>query len=1068
MDNGRSKKWILVLNCLGFLFFCVPWGIAQTTTATLSGVLSDETGAVLPGAHVVVMNTDTGVQRTASTDEKGLFQLADLPPGPYKVTVSLAGFETLVRDGITLAVGQRADLKLAMKVGAVTERVTVTEEAPVVNTSNSSVSGVVEEKRIQELPLNGRDFSQLPMVEAGVFAMRNSDSSNPGKGYGMHISMGGSRANQTLWLLDGSNINTGTAFGTPGSAAGVMLGVDAVQEFQVLTSGYGAEMGGTSGGVINMISKSGTNNLHGSLFEFLRNSDLDARNFFDVERPPFKRNQFGGSLGGAIKKDKTFFFGNYEGLRQRLGVTIVDTVPDVNVHNGLIPAPGGGLQQVAVAPEIVPYLALWPMPNGPELGGGLASLSLSPSSPVTENFFVVRVDHHISDNQSLFSRFTYDQGNVSSPDAVPITSTQTAMHSRFATVQHDHIVSPQFLMTTRIAYNRTLVGFDETPLIAYPSSLNLMLPGYLPEISFPGSTKMGPKGQNIGGRAQNRYDFQEGFQYTHGTHAMKFGAEIQHVGVNLNSQSSGANGTFTWNTLQGFLLDSRFASFAAVAPGSSPNRSLVQYVYGFYFQDDWKMRPNFTWNLGVRYDPFSVPKEKYGRIATLSDWVTATVMQSDIPIFKNPSKKNMSPRVGFAWDPKGDGKNAVRAGIGMFYQMFNSSDYYSTASQNSPFYGATASVFGNLASAVADMAKAGPPLLTPVLDANSQPKLIQWDMNAPYEIKFNFSLERQLPGNLSVSAGYVGDRGIHLLDRSDVNDVLPITVNGRAFVVAGTPRPNRKMGVGAMEASDAQSFYNALQVQVKKRLSHGFQIQGSYTWSKNIDDNTTSNQATDYSVGGNGNRSQERDTKVDRGLSSLHQSQTLVINGTYALPSPAQSGLFSTILGGWQIASIFSTNTGTPFSVYVSGRNAPDQSRYTGVQHPELFAGRSFSSMVTGDPNGYIDVTNFVLPPPAPPGFPAGSGFYGNAGRNILISPGLINLDFSLQKSMPLKIREGSRLEFHADFFNLFNRANFAIPYGTQLAVINPTTGAYIPGAGRITSTVTASRQLQFGLKLRF
>ena len=310
-------------------------------------------------------------------------------------------------------------------------------------------------------------------------------------------------------------------------------------------------------------------------------------------------------------------------------------------------------------------------------------------------------------------------------------------------------------------------------------------------------------------------------------------------------------------------------------------------------------------------------------------------------------------------------------------------------------------------------------------------------------------MERQLPGQASVSLGYTGSRGTHLWRESDVNDVPPITVNGRSFVVAGTPRANPNAGVGTTRYSDAKSFYNGLQIEVKKRFSHGFQFQSSYTWSKNVDDGTTGIAQTDFTPGGVGVTSQPFSPKADRGLSSLNVSQILVINAIYAIPPPGKSGFSSALLGGWQVAGIFSANSGAPFTVYVASRNAPDQSRQTGVQHPDLVAGRSFSSMVTGNPNAYIDTTAFVLPPAAPAGYPAGSGYYGNAGRNILTGPKLFNIDFSLQKSTRLGIREGTRLEFHADFFNLLNRANFANPRAAQSRSSIPPRGPTFPGRAR-------------------
>jgi hypothetical protein len=350
-----------------------------------------------------------------------------------------------------------------------------------------------------------------------------------------------------------------------------------------------------------------------------------------------------------------------------------------------------------------------------------------------------------------------------------------------------------------------------------------------------------------------------------------------------------------------------------------------------------------------------------------------------------------------------------------------------------------------------------PTLLTPAMTPNTFMEIIQWDLKPSYEAKFNFAVERQLPGRISVSVGYMGNRGVHLWRLSDVNDSPAILVNGRPFVVAGTPRVNRNVNVGTTRYSDAQSFYNGLQVELKKSFTHNFQFQSSYTWSKNVDDSTSGVALTDFTPGGNGNTTQPYNPKADRALSSLNVGQTFVINGIYDLPSPAKGGRVSGLLGGWQLASIVTANSGVPFSVYISGRNAPDQSRSTAIQHPELVGGRSFSDMVRNNPNEYFDPKAFALPAP---------GFYGNAGRNILMGPGLVNFDFSVTKRTRLHITEGANLDFHADFFNLLNRANFGTP--SSLQVVNPANGQYIAGAGRISNTVTPSRQLQFGLKIVF
>jgi len=1035
--------------------------LAQTTTADITGEVTDASGAVLPGARVTVTNTATGVERAVSTNEKGVFLVPDLPPGPYQLSVALQGFETLVRTGITLVVGQHANLPVALKVGAVTEQVTVMEEAPLVNTSSSEVSGVVGEKAIEELPLNGRDFSQLPLLEPAVSAVRNSDPTVANKGYGTRLSMGGSRADQTAWLLDGTNIKSMSNFGTPGSAAGVMLGVDAMQEFQVLTSNYGAQFSRSSGGVINMVSKSGTNNLHGSAYEFLRNSDLDARNFFDIPtKPAFKRNQFGASIGGPIKKDRTFFFGNYEGLRQREGITELSTVPNANTHMGLIPAAsGGGLQQVTIAPEIVPYLNLWPLPNGPALGGGSAELYAPGASSVTEDYFVIRVDHHLTDKQSLFARFTFDQGNLSTPDSVPINNTVVEAHSRFLTIGDDYILSPQFLASSRVAFNRTLLPSTVVSNVSYPASLNLFVPGQLPSVGYPGVTGYGPQTSNIFRSANNLYQFQESFLYTRGNHSLKFGGSLEKIGYNRFEEPAGATGSYQWATLPAFLADSALQTFSGPAIGNDTFRTWVWYTYGFYLQDDWKVNRRLTLNLGVRYEPYTIPSEKHDRVSTVENWVTGTGFSSGpgVSIFQNPSHKDISPRVGFAWDVFGDGKTAVRGGFGIFFIDLNGAAIGTPGDKNPPFAGFANTVLengkGNLASSVADLAAATPALLSPAFTPISYMEIWQYNMKSSYEMKTNLTVARQLPGNWMLSVGYLGDRGIHLWSLGDANDAVPTYINGSFFIPKGTPHLNPNTGTGTIRDSSGQSFYNALNVEATKRFSHSYQLQIAYSWSKNIDDQTTGIALTDYTQGA---ISQEYNPRADRGLSALNLTDKLVVSGVYDLPSPARAGFAKTLLGGWQIANIFSANTGTPFSAFDSGTQAPTLARASGGQHPNLVAGRSFSSFVLGNPNQYFDTTAFSLPAP---------GYFGNAGRDIISGPGLVSFDMTLKKITPLSFREGASLEFHADFFNLFNDANFGLP---ATSVYNPSNGQVVAGVGLITRTITTSRQLQFGLRLTF
>jgi outer membrane receptor protein involved in Fe transport len=1047
------------------LLFCVL-GFAGSSelfaqTATISGVVHDQSGALIPGAQAVVASTDTGSQRAVTTDSRGHFLVPQLPPGRYQVTVTKEGFETLVRSGITLTVGQSANLNLALSVGAINQQVTVSSDAPLVDTSNSAVSGVIEERRIQELPLNGRDFTQLALVEAGVQAARTT-SSTVQKGFGERILIAGSKADQTGWLLDGTNIKSMSNFGTPGSASGLLLGVDAVREFQVLATNYTAEYGGGSGGLISMVVKSGTNELHGTLFEFHRNDNLDARNYFDLGKPPFVRNQFGGSLGGPIRRNRTFFFGNYEALRAREAFTARSVVPDENIRRGMIPDGSGRFTQVQIAPSIAPYLPFWPLPshglilnpNGTPTGRG--DYIEQGSTAVNQHYLVTRVDHRLTDNDTIFARFTFDQGDDVRPQTASWLANRNAQtRTRYATVQYERIVTPRFLSTSRVAYNRTLLAEQSELVIDYPANLRIFN-NKAPSLSYPDITQLNP-GDGVK-NVQNLYQGQQNFIYTFGNHSQKFGIDYQKVGLNTDGGPRDF-GSFTWDSAQAFLEDRTLSGFDMRAPGSSAQRTFVQHVFGFYFQDDWRWKPNLTWNLGLRYEPFTVPKEKWERVSVVKDWVTATEFDTDVPVWDNSSGKNFSPRVGFAWDPWGDGKTAVRGGFGLFYQIYLGSYYRTPAVKNPPY----AAQFEqgiptwNLAGAREAVFRLAPQLLSKRMSPEQFMETMQWDIDPAYEIKFNLTVEHELGGNVSASIGYIGGRGTHLW-RSAFTNIAPLTnINGRLTAVAGTPRPNPNVGEGTHRYSDVKSFYNAMLLSLKKRFSHGFQFQSSYTFSKNIDDATSGVGNTDY---GDQRRTvyANYNTKGDRGLSGLHVAQNLTLNGLWALPSLASTGVANYVLGGWQVSGIFTAESGNPFYLTSSGQQVLPIFGQSAQVRPDWVGGdRSFQSIIDpGNTEAYFDVSAFAIP---------ARHTLGNSGRNILFGPGHLGFDLNLVKNIPLPLREGSRLEFTSGFFNLFNNPSFDLP---ARSLWNGTNGRPTAEAGRIRAVKNKARQIQLGLKLIF
>jgi Carboxypeptidase regulatory-like domain/TonB dependent receptor-like, beta-barrel/TonB-dependent Receptor Plug Domain len=713
IGNADARKLAMGLFTLGGLVFAMLISIpsdAQVAGGTITGTVSDTTGAVIPKAELSVKNVGTDVATAAVTNSDGLYTVPNLLPGTYEVTISAAGFKTEVRSGITLTVGAEQVLNVTMQVGQTSQTVQVTGEAAAVQLASSTISGVVNSNTVRELPLNGRDWASLAALQAGASAVsqmqtgiaQDGGNQRSFRGFGNQITISGARPQQNNYRVDGISINDYTN-GGPGSVAGVALGVDAIQEFSVLTSNYTAEYGKTSGGVVNAISRSGTNQFHGDAFEFLRNNALDAANFFDnftgTPIPPFKRNQFGGAAGGPIRKDRTFFFGSYEGFRQTLGLSTVSTVPSLDARNGIIHNDDGttctigivsagcslanSAGTVGVDPLVAPYLGFWHAPNGRLFPPGNTGVFSFAGSEVThENFVDAHVDHRISEKDSLFGTWQYDVGNLTLPDNLDDVLNHTTTGRQLYMVEETHVFSPQLVNSVRAGYNRSVAKAPASATAINPLAADTALgtvPGLnAPEISVSGLGTMFSGGVGSVGHADWVGNFFQAYDdafLTKGIHGLKFGFAFERQQCNCFNVS--ALGTrWKFSSLTNFLTNVP-SSVNGPLPGHYPERGWRDSIFGAYVQDDIRWRPNLTVNLGLRYEPATVFNEIHGYSASLHDVYTDTTVHLGSPLFSNPTHRNFEPRVGFAWDPFRNGKTSVRGGFGVFdmlplmYQMQN-------------------------------------------------------------------------------------------------------------------------------------------------------------------------------------------------------------------------------------------------------------------------------------------------------------------------------------------------------------------------------------------------------------
>ena len=1072
-----------------FLLLSLPTVVAQVSTGTIAGTVKDGTGAVAAGATVTITNTATGIVTQSTTSSTGFYSVPNLQTGPYTVSITAEGFSEEIAQGIQLNVGAEQETNFTLKIGAVSEKVVVSTTPPNIDLVSSTTMPVVNERTIVELPLNGRDWTQLANLQPGVAAVRTQPAvavtnQRANRGIGNQLTVGGARPQQNNYRVDGISIND-YSNGGPGGVIGSNLGVDAIQEFSVVTSNASADYGKSGGGVINAVTRAGTSQLHGSAYEFFRNSALDARNEFDApdQIAEFRRNQFGASAGGPILKGRTFIFGDYEGLRQYQGANTSSIVPSAAARSGSLCVASGGNPcashtQVPVNAAVGPYLTFYPLPSidpGPNSDTG--SFLFNDPFTTHENYFTIRGDDRISDKDSLTGTYFYDNGNLVSPDNFNVRITGNLAKRQLATIGESHVFNANLLNSAKFGYSRVVSDAPTTLSAINPAAADTSL-GFVPGL---------PVGLiNIGGIANfqgglhatgeflfhlNSYQFYDDVYLTRGKHALKMGFAFERS-QNNQLGTSNPNGQYIFSSLQTFFTNNPTSFNAPLAQGVSP-RDLRQSVYGGYIQDNYRFSSNLTLNLGVRYEPVTVPTETANRLANLRN-LTDTSPHLGSPYFQNASFKNIAPRVGFAWDPFGKGTTSVRAGYGIYDAQQLNYLYEGLSIFTAPYL----ELGNNAAPGIGSFPKGGYPSLSA---ANLRYAYAPNISSRSYVQQYSMNVQQQLPYDLVLQVGYAGSRGTHLPYRvDDVNTVQPTVSNGSylffgpngsaspsaAALTAAKLNPN----IGQISAvfMTGYSHYNSLQTSLTKSFTHHTQFQISYTWSKSMDDGSSSTFGDTFANSVSSLPLWAPDRR--RGISDFNVPQNLVLNYLIELPNLRKDvPVASVLLNGWQWAGIYQYSKGEPFTPLISGDPLNLHSNDV-FAFPDRLTGTGCS----GNPvkgvshlnRQYVNVNCFAFPAFNPV---TGLTHLGTAGRNSILGPSLIDFDTSLIKNTRIpKISESFIIQFRAELFNVANHVNYATPPKSGTQLFNGSGAALATGGVLVGPTASSSRQAQFALKVLF
>jgi hypothetical protein len=1044
---------------------------SQTQLATVSGIITDPSGAVVPGVSVTIVSQGTGLKRSALTDTVGEYRFAGLPTGNYSLRMEKTGFQIQVHEGVELNSASEVMINSQLAIGDLSQQTTVSATAAAIDSASSTVEGFVPAQSLAELPLDNRDLFSAVTLEPGVAPNPSSAPSLLSNGKAGQVAINGIRPSMTNVLIDGMDA-TDPVFGySPAGASGFFLGLNELSEVRVLTQTFNAEYGGHGGAVIDMTTRSGSNQFHGSLWELHRDASVDAKNYFDLANspiPPFVRNQFGAGIGGPLKHNRTFFFVNYEGFRQVQATTAIATVPDALAHQGLLPSAANpsacsnttpsGCVAIPMNPLIQPFLSLLPVSNGPDNGDGTGELITANRGNTREDHGMVRIDHNFSNTHSLFARYTIDDSSslvpyVGTPPGTNVPGFP-ALHparNQYGTVQDRTTFGPGWINELRFGINRTTASslIDNT----HPGlSISLIPNRPLGMIDIAGMSLIGNTPQFPIGDFSTVFQVQDQVSRTIGRHTLKFGVEFRRL-QNNGPLDFAVNGLYSFEDLTPFglpassnnpalefFLQGLPLSYVGVNPSNADSdRGYRETIASGFVQDFVRLNSRLTVNIGLRYDFYSNPTEAFGRESAFPNPATdsAPVVGK---LFAGTPLDLFSPQAGFAWNVFGDGKTVVRSGFGIYRDQFPAF-LFGVDRALPPFFGPEEFVF--------------PQFLNPQNALQTLPIdafATTYYPKFPYALEYNLNVERELAQGMILSVGYFGTRGNHLTREAEENPFEPAL--GHRY------NPNLPSPLLTV-LTDAQSFYNSFQMSVSKRYLHNLFWQASYTLAHSVDDASVdffSESVNDPPAAQN-----IFDRKGDRGPSDFDIRHNFVANVVYDVPGRGR------LLNGWQVSAVANVHSGLPFTPVLDFDNADVQSLLT-AERPNLvgnpYAGVCPNGNSVGTPSCWFNPNAFAVPP---------AGQFGNAGRNILRGRSFAQFDASLHKDFA--IAERRKITVGVEAYNLFNHPNFGVPSNTQSplslggtgdAVFKDAAGNFAANAGQILTTVGTGRQIQLAGRFTF